>query len=172
MRVFVYGTLMRGRANHRVLVQLGARFVGEATAAERRTLVDLGPYPALLPRDAERDGATGARVRGEVYEVDDACVADLDTFEGCPELYRRERIAVVMEGAGDERAGEAAGGAGAGAAEERGAEVVVDTYVLARKWREAQARVIADGRYVGNGRELVIDATEAGDVMEAIEGDE
>ncbi|MBC7051966.1 gamma-glutamylcyclotransferase, partial [Salmonella enterica subsp. enterica serovar Enteritidis] len=44
--VFVYGTLMREQANHRVLVEIGARRVGEAVSMEPRTLVDLGPYPA------------------------------------------------------------------------------------------------------------------------------
>jgi gamma-glutamylcyclotransferase (GGCT)/AIG2-like uncharacterized protein YtfP len=125
--VFVYGTLMRGAANHGVLVRLGARCEGEARTREPRTLVDLGPYPALLPAD-ERDRTP---VEGELYRVDEAAIGELDAFEGCPTLYRREAIAVV-----------------AGRAERE-----AETYVLARR-APAHARVLATGRYDRAGRAL------------------
>lgn len=89
--VFVYGTLMRGGANHAVLARLGARYVASARTVRGRTLVDLGPYPALLPYDEKRD-ALAPNVHGEIYEIDDAALADLDEFEGCPTLYTRARI--------------------------------------------------------------------------------
>lgn len=118
-RLFLYGTLMRGGANHAVLEAASARFVGRALTVERRRLVDLGPYPALVP------GAGATAVHGEVFDVADAALAELDDFEGCPTLYRREAIAVIGE---DGTRGEAF------------------TYVLARAAPQG-ARDIEDGRY-------------------------
>lgn len=94
--VFVYGTLMRGGANHAVLARLAARYVGSARTARGRTLVDLGPYPALLPLDEARD-ALAPNVHGEIYEVDDAAMPALDEFEGCPTLYTRARIPLTTD---------------------------------------------------------------------------
>ncbi|CAN5922901.1 hypothetical protein BH11MYX4_BH11MYX4_44740 [soil metagenome] len=139
VRVFVYGTLMRGHANHRVLVELDASRLGEARTAAPRTLVDLGPYPALLPADPARDAGAGAgavsvSVSGELFEVDEAALEILDVFEGCPDLYVRERIA--LEGAGE-----------------------AWTYVLARPIPR-HAVVLAQGRYRGGGVALEKDARE------------
>lgn len=135
-RVFVYGTLMHEQPNHRVLVELGARRIGEAITTSARTLVDLGPYPALLPIDAARD-ATGSRVAGEIYEIDDAQLAPLDAFEGCPDLYTREPIALQHDGG----------------------VVEAWTYVLART-PPSHAVVVATGRYGGGGVVLTVDARE------------
>jgi gamma-glutamylaminecyclotransferase len=99
--VFFYGTLMRGQANHRVLVDVGARFVGEAATVDAWRLLDLGPYPALVRlvrAGASAKEAGGGRVAGEVFAVGDAAIEALDVFEGCPDLYARERIAVEVEG--------------------------------------------------------------------------
>jgi gamma-glutamylaminecyclotransferase len=93
--VFVYGTLMRAGANHGVLRRLGATFVGTGVTRQPRLLVDLGPYPAILPTT----GAETTRVAGEVWDVAEAALPDLDAFEGCPELFTRERIAVLLESA-------------------------------------------------------------------------
>ena len=95
--VFVYGTLMQGQSNHRVLVELDAIRIGEARTAGPRTLVDLGPYPALLSADAVRDAGRSAVV-GEIFQVDGSALEVLDVFEGCPELYARERIALEHAG--------------------------------------------------------------------------
>jgi gamma-glutamylaminecyclotransferase len=91
--VFVYGTLMRAGANHGVLRRLGATFVGTAVTREPRLLVDLGPYPAIVPTT----GAETTCVAGEVWDVAEAELPKLDAFEGCPGLYTRERIAVLLE---------------------------------------------------------------------------
>jgi gamma-glutamylcyclotransferase (GGCT)/AIG2-like uncharacterized protein YtfP len=96
VHVFVYGTLMRGGANHAVLVRLGARYVAAARTARGRALVDLGPYPALLPLDVSRDAAS-PNVHGEVFALDEAMLPELDAFEGAPTLYVRERIDLVTD---------------------------------------------------------------------------
>jgi gamma-glutamylcyclotransferase (GGCT)/AIG2-like uncharacterized protein YtfP len=74
---------MRGEAH---AGELGpAVFLGPASTAAAYTLVNLGPYPAMLP-----SGATA--VVGEVYEVSD--VARLDEFED-PSVYRRGPVALA-----------------------------------------------------------------------------
>ncbi|MGO8992060.1 MAG: gamma-glutamylcyclotransferase [Polyangiaceae bacterium] len=83
--VFVYGSLMRGQGNHRLLER--ARFVRAAHTSAAFTLVDLGAYPGLLA------GGTTA-VRGEVYVADDETLAALDRLEGHPNFYRRQGIAL------------------------------------------------------------------------------
>lgn len=82
-RVFVYGTLLRGEVNHRLLC--GARCLGEHRTEPRFTLLVLGAYPGLIP-----GGDTA--VRGEVYAVDAAGLRRLDRLEDCPRLYDRRLI--------------------------------------------------------------------------------
>ena len=128
---------MHAQANHRVLEELGAQRIGEATTATPRVLVDLGPYPALLADD----GAGETHVAGEVYAISNAAIDALDAFEGCPDLYRRERITLVSA-ADDARTLEAW------------------TYVLAVV-APAHAVVITTGRYAGGGIVLKESAREA-----------
>jgi gamma-glutamylaminecyclotransferase len=85
--LFVYGTLKRGGPANRWLA--GQRFLGEAVTEPKYRLYDLGSYPGLV-----RDEANGLAVKGELWEVDDACLAGLDDFEDAPKLYARERVAV------------------------------------------------------------------------------
>ena len=83
--LFVYGTLKRGHAAHHLLA--GQHFFGPAVTAPRYRLVDLGPYPGLV-----YDDANGLAVSGELWEVTDEQLKELDAFEGCPTLYRREAV--------------------------------------------------------------------------------
>ncbi len=90
--LFTYGTLMRGRCRQRYLA--GQRFVGEACTAPRYALVDCGEYPGLI----ETTGDDATCVRGELYEVTDACLAVLDQVEGVAEgLFGRNAVALVGE---------------------------------------------------------------------------
>jgi|HubBroStandDraft_2_1064218.scaffolds.fasta_scaffold1401279_1 gamma-glutamylcyclotransferase (GGCT)/AIG2-like uncharacterized protein YtfP len=68
VRVFVYGTLMRGCSRHHHLSD--GRFDGEATADGR--LISIGEYPALI------DGA--GSIRGELYAFEDVPAA-LDVLD-------------------------------------------------------------------------------------------
>ena len=86
--LFIYGTLMPGL---RLEAEMrGARFVGAAQIQGR--LVDVGRYPGLLPGEGS--------VVGEVYEVDDAHLARLDTVEDmvpgdrAASQYWREEVTV------------------------------------------------------------------------------
>ena len=83
--VFVYGTLLSGERN--------ARWAGSARRRSAWTtgrLFDTGfGFPAFV-----RDGSD--RVVGEVLDADDAQMRSMDRLEGCPRLYRRERIEVAL----------------------------------------------------------------------------
>ena len=88
-RVFVYGTLMRGEANHRLLalpeVEGEAQMDGAARTQPVFHLVDMGMFPAMAA-----GGQTA--VEGEVWTVGPGVLADLDRLEGHPRFYRRSPI--------------------------------------------------------------------------------
>lgn len=89
LEVFVYGSLMRGQANHAVLAD--ARFVGECVTDPSYTLLDLGAYPGLV------EGGTTA-VHGELFEVVAAGLRSLDRFEDVPHLYVRGEVRLAGRG--------------------------------------------------------------------------
>jgi gamma-glutamylaminecyclotransferase len=80
MRLFVYGTLRRGEPGHALLN--GAPLLGEARTEPEFTLLDLGEYPAIVA-----GGRTA--IAGELYEVEEALLRELDRYEDVPELYLR-----------------------------------------------------------------------------------
>jgi gamma-glutamylaminecyclotransferase len=81
--LFVYGTLLRGERNHRVLAR--AEYLGDAKTTARFTMFDLGSYAAIVA-----GGRTG--IVGELYQVDPQTLATLDRLERHPDLYRRSEI--------------------------------------------------------------------------------
>jgi gamma-glutamylcyclotransferase (GGCT)/AIG2-like uncharacterized protein YtfP len=85
-RVFVYGSLLSGLGNHRVIAH--APFLGTARTLRRYTLVSLGAFPGLL------EGGHTA-IHGELYAVNDETLAVLDRFEGHPGFYVRMPIALA-----------------------------------------------------------------------------
>ena len=83
VRVFVYGSLMRGFYNHHLLDDRD--FVREAQTEARFELYSLGAFPAMV-----EGGATA--IHGEVYEIDAATLGRLDRLEGHPNFYERKQI--------------------------------------------------------------------------------
>jgi gamma-glutamylcyclotransferase len=83
-RIFVYGSLLKGLTNHRLLVR--ARPLGKARTTRGYRMHDLGHFPAVVA-DAE-----GGRIVGELYEVDADTLTALDRLEGHPRLYRRTLV--------------------------------------------------------------------------------
>ena len=82
-RVFVYGTLLSGEANHRLLAD--AELVGVARTKPDFDLVSLGAFPAMVP-------GGGTAIAGEVYQVDPDTLEALDRLEGHPRFYRRRAV--------------------------------------------------------------------------------
>lgn len=81
--VFVYGTLLRGEVNHRLLGE--AKFVGPHRTEPCFTMFNTGAYPALVR------GGQAAAV-GEVFDVDETGLLRLDRLEDYPRLYDRVLI--------------------------------------------------------------------------------
>lgn len=74
--LFIYGTLKRGRCRADALA--GQTFLGEArTHRDAYLLLDCGDYPGLV--EAQH---AAAPVEGELWRVDDDCLARLDEIEG------------------------------------------------------------------------------------------
>ncbi len=90
VKVFVYGTLLRGMERSQALDH--ARFLGHALT--KGVLYDLGSFPAILKGDSP--------VFGELYEASDNELRRLDVIEGFREsdpkgsLYVREEVSVVV----------------------------------------------------------------------------
>lgn len=80
--VFVYGTLRRGEAGAMSHRFPDSRFRAEATVSG--WLYDLGAYPGLLLTESD------SLVKGEVYEVDDETLKQLDDFEAASNYLRRQ----------------------------------------------------------------------------------
>ncbi|HVF67495.1 MAG TPA: gamma-glutamylcyclotransferase family protein [Pyrinomonadaceae bacterium] len=89
--VFVYGTLRRGGVRAMPVLFPGSEFVGRASVRGR--LYDFGDYPGLL-----LDGA-GTPVAGEVYEVGEEVLKELDDIEA-PAYYSRREAEVSLGGGG------------------------------------------------------------------------
>ena len=89
-KVFVYGTLKRGFGNNVLLKN--SKFIGEAETVNRMTMLSLGGFPMVV-------GTYGtSTIKGEVYEVDDDTLRNLDSLEGNPNFYMRKTINVVVNG--------------------------------------------------------------------------
>lgn len=91
-RVFVYGTLMKGARNERLMG--AARLVDAAAvtgeARFRMLQFNSSSSPGRQTPGVRADGA--GRILGEVYEVDDAGLAALDRLEQNGVRYRREQV--------------------------------------------------------------------------------
>jgi gamma-glutamylcyclotransferase (GGCT)/AIG2-like uncharacterized protein YtfP len=85
-RVFVYGSLRKGFGNHGLLAN--SLFIEEATTKPTYSMLHLGSFPGLIP------GNTA--IQGEVYDVDDTTLVDLDRLEGYPHLYGKELASVEL----------------------------------------------------------------------------
>jgi gamma-glutamylaminecyclotransferase len=86
--LFVYGTLKRGLRNHHYIAD--QVFLGEVATEPLYRVIDLGPHPGLI-----RDQIEGLAVMGELWEVGDCCLEELDEFEGVPGPFVREKVAIA-----------------------------------------------------------------------------
>jgi gamma-glutamylcyclotransferase (GGCT)/AIG2-like uncharacterized protein YtfP len=86
VKLFVYGTLRKSERREHLLKKY--LFLGYARA-KGYLLYDLGKYPGIVEGDGE--------VVGEVYEISEKKLKELDWIEGVPDLFRRELIEVVLE---------------------------------------------------------------------------
>jgi gamma-glutamylcyclotransferase (GGCT)/AIG2-like uncharacterized protein YtfP len=80
--IFVYGSLRHGGENAMSNTFPDSKFVGPATVSGN--LYDLGAYPGMLLN------SSSSTVVGEVYEVDDERLKELDHFEASSEYWRKQ----------------------------------------------------------------------------------
>jgi gamma-glutamylcyclotransferase (GGCT)/AIG2-like uncharacterized protein YtfP len=80
--VFVYGTLRRGDERSMSARFPTSKFIAEAKVSG--SLYDLGAYPGLVSNDSN------SLVTGEVYEVDDELLSQLDEFEATSNYLRKQ----------------------------------------------------------------------------------
>src|SRR5882762_9539596 len=86
--VFVYGTLRRDGAGALSIRFPNSQFVADAKVSG--SLYDLGAYPGLLLNESS------SWVIGEVYEVDDQTLNELDDFEAGSN-YLRKQVEVALD---------------------------------------------------------------------------
>jgi gamma-glutamylcyclotransferase (GGCT)/AIG2-like uncharacterized protein YtfP len=89
IRVAVYGSLRDGLSNHVCLSEYGAEKLGtHVIDGTDYRMVSLGGFPAVIPADA----VTATPITIEVYRVTDQCLMVLDSLEGHPDWYKREKV--------------------------------------------------------------------------------
>lgn len=86
--LFIYGSLKRGQANHRLIAD--QEYLGEAVTDSRYRIVHLGRYGGLVRADPG-----GLPVKGELWAVSRCCLGELDDFEQQEGLYFRSPVSVV-----------------------------------------------------------------------------
>jgi gamma-glutamylcyclotransferase (GGCT)/AIG2-like uncharacterized protein YtfP len=84
MLVFVYGTLKRGYANHRVMLRADGKYLGEAVVSGY-ACINTPWYPYAIKQ-------ANAKIKGEVFELENENIVHLDTLEGYPSHYDRDII--------------------------------------------------------------------------------
>lgn len=82
--ILVYGTLKSGHRNNPLLD--GQNFIQKATTKPKYNLYDNGSFPMMTKSE------NGHLVRGEVWQITDACLRRLDQLEGAPHMYKRETV--------------------------------------------------------------------------------
>lgn len=89
--VFVYGSLLHGMCNHRVIAGSIRLCEGRVVrTAPMYRLYSLGGFPGLV------EGGETAVV-GELYVVEPATLERLDRLEGHPHFYERKMIQLASE---------------------------------------------------------------------------
>jgi len=83
-KVFVYGSLKSGGSVRGLNQFEGATIVGKAkTLYPDYNMIDLGSFPGVT-KNGEK------HIQGEVWQVDEEVMGELDKIEGYPNFYNRE----------------------------------------------------------------------------------
>jgi gamma-glutamylcyclotransferase (GGCT)/AIG2-like uncharacterized protein YtfP len=72
MYAFVYGTLRKGDSRFGVLND--CKCIAEEAYLDGFIMLNLGSFPGIIPGEG--------RIRGEIYEIDEDVLAQLDSIEG------------------------------------------------------------------------------------------
>ena len=88
IKVFVYGTLMKGNSNHESFLS-ESKFIGQFIA-EGFALYELGSYPGIITSKIDK-------VKGELYSIAKNILRKMDMLESEGSLYIRKLIKVVND---------------------------------------------------------------------------
>jgi len=91
-RIFVYGTLKQRFSNHSAFL-IGQKFLGTGCTRRKFSLYQTGSLPFLVDIPVSPIG-------GEIYEVDNKCLENIDQLEGHPDWYKRKKILVCIPSTG------------------------------------------------------------------------
>lgn len=94
MLIFVYGTLKEKCCNHGVLKKFNIDSPTPVTTAKKYPMYKSDSYFPYL----ENQPGVGQRIHGELYEIHDKYEEKLDDFEGVPDLYKKGKISVMLQG--------------------------------------------------------------------------
>jgi gamma-glutamylcyclotransferase (GGCT)/AIG2-like uncharacterized protein YtfP len=112
MHVLVYGTLRQGDSRGGVLAN--CECVAPEAYLDGFLMLHLGGFPGIIPGEG--------RVRGEVYEIDEAVLKSLDAIEGYRESSPRHSLYLRQEVTAFDPEGEPV-------ADDEGEPLVIFTYV-------------------------------------------
>ena len=91
MKIFVYGSLKKGKKLHYFLKK--SKFLGEAETCDKYPMILSKSkwYPYLIEK---KD--VGYKIKGEVYEISPSLLKKLDKVEEAPFYYYRKKIPVCL----------------------------------------------------------------------------
>lgn len=95
--VFVYGTLKNGQTNHFWLQDHKngtSTFLTNGKTTNRYPLIIGTRYNIPFLLDVPN---TGHDINGEIYQIDDAMLKQLDVLEGHPNYYLRKQINITAD---------------------------------------------------------------------------
>ena len=87
VKVFVYGTLMRGHINHSYYLSK-SKFLGEAEL-DGYAMYSVSSFPGIVSE-------TSGKVKGEVYSVNEETLRKLDSLEGEGSLYIKKMVDIQV----------------------------------------------------------------------------
>ncbi len=82
IRIFTYGTLRKGSKAHRFLQS--AKLITENQKLNGFRMYDNGFYPFVIPVENQAEF-----IVGEIYQIPEEVLPQLDHYEGVPSLYKR-----------------------------------------------------------------------------------
>jgi gamma-glutamylaminecyclotransferase len=89
MKIFVYGSLKKNFGNNRFLIN--SNFISNAYIEGKYKMINLGSFPGVLKSNNIK------KIFGEVYEVNNNVLSNIDALEGNPTFYKRIDENAVLE---------------------------------------------------------------------------
>jgi gamma-glutamylcyclotransferase (GGCT)/AIG2-like uncharacterized protein YtfP len=84
-RLFAYGTLKRGQSNHALLG--GATKIADGYTVKKMVMMNTGKFPVVFTEKLSRSAMLS--VAGEIYEIEDCLIRELDRLEDLGGMYDR-----------------------------------------------------------------------------------